>query len=520
MKNHLFARWAIRPLLSAILFATASAQVAHATRQTDEVTAHLTSNPEEFRMRLRPRYQTVAGAAQFSLEDRMTHYRVPGVAVAIIEDGQIVYAAGFGLRQAGGTEAVDADTVFSAGSVSKIATATLALRLSADEAYDLDQPVTDYLRSWTVPQSQEFGGTDVTMRMILSHTAGFNLHGFRDFQPGEALPSARETLDGLAPARHDPLTQLFEPGSAFKYSGGGYTLAQVLISDLTGESFQDAARSTLFLPLGLDRSRFDNPLPAEHGNIAAAHDRNGEPTALPRGYEAMPEMAASGLWTSANDLGELVMALLMSYRSDDGYLPRSITQEMMTQVTPSQHGLGPRIERESGTLYFHHAGTNNSYHTWIEGHLETGDGLVVLTNGAGGNGLHQEIRNAVADVMNWSVNRPVRIATTTIAPDQLDNYAGEYAVDLTFPSRLRQQLVGGFYDLPLEVRVEAGNLVLEVPGTDRQFALLPVAPSRFIIEGVDLRIGVPELEFHQNGMGQISGMTFHTANAQSHYIRQ
>lgn len=478
------------------------------------------SDPASFAQQLRPRVWIGDAQERYSLDERMAAYDVPGVAVAIIEDGEVVFASGFGVRQSGATDPVDADTVFSAGSVSKIATASLVLSLANAGALDLDAPVATQLESWSLPDYPGFDEDRVTLRTILSHTSGFNMHGFRDFQPGDDLPTTIETLEGQSPAVNDPLTLLFEPGNEYKYSGGGYTLAQQIVDDTDATAdFDTIANTHLLAPLGMTRSTFTNPLPPGHGNIAMAHNRDGSPAALPRGYETFPESAASGLWTSANDLARLVAALLASYRDEGGFLPRSLAQDMMTPVSPSEHGLGPRVEGRDDVLMFHHGGVNDSYHAWIEGHLATGDGLVILTNGAGGNGLITEIRNGVSDAMHWEVNAPIRVPEIVLSADQLSDYTGWYRVDADYPAALRRIMVRGLFEQRIHIQTDGERLTLSVGDDDGAIALIPLSPNRFWIEGFGLRLGIAELEFHRDAFGDTHSATFHLPNSSSHYLR-
>ncbi len=481
-------------------------------------TAASAQNPEDFTGLLRPRVFDSQTQSYWTLEERMAHHNVPGIAVAVIEDGAVIYAEGFGLQQRGGDTPVDGDTLFSVGSVSKVATAALALRLHEAGVLDIDAPVASQLSSWAMPDQPEYDESEVTMRMILAHTAGFNLHGFGDFQPGEDLPSVYDTLNGASPARHDPLQLTFAPGSEYRYSGGGYTLAQLLIADVSGESFEDIARSALFEPLGMTRSDFTNPLPESRGNIARAHDRSGEAAALPRGYEAMPETAASGLWTSSSELGEMVAALIGAYRGDGDFLSQATATDMMTRIAPSQHGLGPRIEGAGEGYFFHHAGANNSYHTWIEGHLVTGDGLVVLTNGARGNGLHMEIRNAVADAMGWQINQPVSAPAPSFDTAHFADFVGRYTVDPDFPLALRQQMSRYAFDADWMVDAGENGLSMGLAGREGRAELLPLSPNRFIIDGFAMREGVVEAEFHRNARGEVESLVLHVANAQTRYL--
>ena len=151
-----------------------------------------------FTNNLRPRYVVGAPMPRYTLSARMKHYGVPGVSVAVIKDGRIIDAKGYGVLQAGKPETVDADTLFSAGSVSKIATAAMIMRMHDQGQVDLDAPVSEALKSWKLPESELGGSDDITLRHILSHTAGFNVHGFPDFQPGKKLPTVYDTLNGAA----------------------------------------------------------------------------------------------------------------------------------------------------------------------------------------------------------------------------------------------------------------------------------------------------------------------------------
>jgi len=455
----------------------------------------------------------------WSLKERMEHYKVPGVAVGIIRDGKLIHVEGYGVLKTGGDEKVNADTVFSAGSVSKIATAALTLKMVEKDMLNLDRNVDDYLTSWKTPKSEFAPKTGVTLRMLMSHTAGFNIHGFGDFMPGEDLPTAVQTLNGQAPATHDALKFLFKSGERSKYSGGGITVEQLVISDVSKKSFEETAAQYLFKPMNMKRSTFQNPLPASHGNIARAHNRMGQPAAEPRGWEAMPEMAASGLWISARELGALTAMLINSYREDGGFIPRHLALDMMTEVSPAWHGLGPRLNGTGSTRIFHHGGANNSYMTLMEGHLATGDGLVVLTNGSNGRGLYTEIRNAVADVMGWEIHKPIIVKPTSIPPQMLSGFAGHYSPDPAFPMAERKHMVGNFFDSELEIAIEENALVLKAKGRTTTFELKPLAPNRFIAPAISFSMKPAELVFHKNIHGKTEAFTFEYEGFRSYYQR-
>jgi CubicO group peptidase (beta-lactamase class C family) len=452
---------------------------------------------------------------RWSLQERMAHYHVPGVAIAILKDGEVVHAMGYGIREAGTHDAVDADTLFSVGSISKVATAATSLRLLSQGRIDLDRDVSTYLKSWRIPSAPDIGNPVVTMRMLMSHTAGLNVHGFQDYQPGESLPTLIQTLDGKSPAKNDAVRLQREPGWVSDYSGGGVMVEQQVIEDVTGLPLEAVARTLLFEPIGMPRSTFENPLPAARGNIAKAHDEEGRPTALPRGWETFPEQGASGLWTSANELGAFVGALIKSYQGNGNFLPRAIATEMMTEVSPSPHGLGPRVEGAGTTRIFHHGGANDSYHSWIEGYLETGDGFVILTNGARGYDLHREIRNALSDALGHGVNPPVLSVALQPGASGYTDYAGSYRIDAAVPMDVRRALADSFDYDSFDVKVADGAVQISLPGASAPLSLLPVSPTQFINPS-----GSRQFEVHRDAHGVVRAWSVTQGASHAYYRRQ
>jgi CubicO group peptidase (beta-lactamase class C family) len=450
----------------------------------------------------------------WSLRERMVHHKVPGVAVALLRNGEVVAARGYGVRSAGGNEPVDADTLFSVGSVSKVVTAGVALRLVADGRLDLDADVNRYLRSWKIPPAPQFGNPAVSLRMLLSHTAGLSARGFADFQPAEPLPTLLQIMDGLPPAKNPPIRIQRRPGELYEYAGGGTMVEQLLIEETTGQSLDAAARERVFAPLGMRRSSFAT-LPDKTRNVAKAHNDKGEPVALPRGWESFPEAAASGLWTSANDLGAFVAGLLKSYRSPDGLLPQPLALQMMTEVAPSVHGLGPRLEGAGSARVFHHGGDNDSYHARIEAYLESGDGFVILTNGDGGTGLRREIRNALVDALGHAGEPPLQLVTLDLSAAAYADYAGSYTLAADVPMEYREVLTELFNVDTLRISAAAGRFAFQRPKDDKPQPLAALATARF----VDAERGFPLFEFHRDAYGKVRGMTVSWDRARAYYRR-
>ncbi len=336
-----------------------------------------------------------------TLAERMAEYGIPGISVAVLRDGELAWARGFGVKLVGSGDEVDAETVFSVGSVSKVGAAATTLRLVDEGRLDLDVDVDDYLTSWQIPQNDFTDTSPVTLRRLLSHTAGTTVHGFADFQPHEALPTTVQILESSGPAKNPPVLVDTEPGTLWRYSGGGTTIEQLVIEDVTEMPFPEAARVHVFEPLGMSRSTYENPISASHGNIARAHDFRGQPAALPRGWEAMPETAASGLWTSPSDYARLLIAFRESWLGESEFLSQPLAQDLMTEVPPGNFGLGPILEGEGPTRNYSHGGANNSYKALFMVFLESGDGAVVFTNGTRGQLLIDEVMAALAATEGW-----------------------------------------------------------------------------------------------------------------------
>lgn len=451
---------------------------------------------------------------RWSLDERMRHYKVPGVAIALVRDGRVAQARGYGVRVAGGDEPVDADTLFSVGSVSKVVTAATALRLVDAGRLQLDRDVDSDLRRWKVPQ---VGGREgaITLRMLMSHTSGLDVHGFADYLPGEPVPTLVQVLRGEPPAKNEPVTRRFPPGDRNDYSGGAVTVEQLLIEDVTGQSLASVASAQVLAPLGMRRSTFENPLPASRGNIAHAHDETGAPAALPRGWETFAEAGASGFWTSANDLGAFVGALIRSYRGQGDFLARPTAVQMLTPVARSWFGLGPRLEGEGVSRTFHHGGANDSYRAWMEGYPETGDGFVILTNGANGDALAREIRNALADVLGHGHNALVR--TLADAPPPAADFAGRYVLDGGVPMEVRGALADVLEAEHFEMLIAGADLQLRLPGSASPTTLQAMAPGRYTSGSGALRF-----LFHRDPHGPVRAVSvLHPASdARALYVRE
>lgn len=454
----------------------------------------------------------------WTLEERMRHYKIPGLSVAVTQEGAVIWAKGYGTRQQGRDLPVDTQTLFSTGSFSKTATAMAVLRLVDDKQLALDDPINTQVKSWTLEIPKASGWNEPSLRMLLSHTAGVNVHGFADFQPSEPLPDTVQILNGSPPAKSDAVRLIHKPGSVYDYSGGGYTLAGLAVSDALGLSFPKAAAQVLFAPLLMERSTFAVPLPEATPNIAFAHNHNGQTQALARGYESFPETAASGLWSTPTEFAHVLNALWSAAvrPANKGFISHSLAMDALSPVSPSSHGLGPRIIREGKISRMVHTGSNQSYKALYDIRIEDGSGIVIMTNSAHGHLIFPEILAAAAHAMGWNHHRQHK------APDIFNGnqarFLGVYAVK-AYPG-LTPSTADADAPRFIGISMMDERLVFQESQhskVDRQAtgtALFAIAPTTFVT-----RNGRRVFEFTQAPSGIIETMTYREDGVAQVYTR-
>jgi len=362
---------------------------------------------------------------RMSLRERMAYFHVPGFSIALIDQKEVAWTRGYGVLEAGGDRPVTDETIFQAASISKLVTAMVALSLVEAGLLDLDADVNNMLRSWRVPENEHTQVHKVTLRGLLSHTAGITVSGYRGYPSGAQLPTLLQVLNGEAPAISEPVRVMQPPGTAFRYSGGGYVLAQQLIEDVTGRPLADLAQEWLFDKLGMANTTFEYLLPEAYlPQAATAHGDNGEP--VPGKWHTYPEQAPASLWSTPSDLARLAVEVLKSYTNESNIvLSAEMTRQMLTPQV-GWVGLGFPIIEMDGWTRFDHPGWNEGFHSLLVGYPGTGQGLVWMTNGENGKLLGQEVNRALAGVFGWPGYRPVEKPVTRVEPAVLVQYAGKY----------------------------------------------------------------------------------------------
>lgn len=399
------------------------------------------------------------------LADRMKYYRVPGVSIAVFDEGQILWARGYGLADIPAKRPVTPDTLFQAASVSKSVTAFAALLLVEQGKLALDEDVNRKLVSWKVPENEFTKNEKVTLRRLLSHTAGMNVTSVGGYFTDEPLPTTVQILEGQKPAKNEPIRVDSVPGKEFRYSGGGYVVVQLLLMDVAHKSFPELMDDLVFRPLGMTHSTFEVPLRKGLWPTAAKPYANNGTLAeseWPFGY---PAMAPAGLWTTPSDLARFAMGVQAAYASRSKLLSSKLAHEMLTYQSDEIYGLGVALAQRGHPKVFWHSGANGSYKCSYEAFAETGQGMVIMTNGDGGLRLIGEIQRGVAQEYSWPDGRPQEHAVIKIVPGTLHAFTGVY-------------LFSGLFKI--KVTENSGMLYAQYPVFgDEPIELLPESQTRF-----------------------------------------
>lgn len=335
------------------------------------------------------------------ITDRMECHNTPGVSIAVVEGGVLKWAKGYGVADADTEVAIDTSTLFQAASISKPLAALAALKLVEGGQIDLDEDVNTYLQDWQVPQNEYTSNEKVTLRRLLSHTAGTNVPGYAGYAQSETLPTLDEVLDGDGNSKAMKVNNT--PGEAWSYSGGGYSIMEKVVEDVSGMPLEAYFEQHIAGPLGMTRSRFEQPLPDQlHTNASSGHSRRGK--VIAGGWRNYPEQAAAGLWTTPADLAKYCIEVYEIYNGKTNGILQPTTIELMLTEEMGHWGLGPELGNSSQqNKVFKHNGSNEGFKTQFIAFADSGNAVVILTNGEKGYSLVLEILMGLEAYYGWDL---------------------------------------------------------------------------------------------------------------------
>ena len=473
-------------LFAAFLFATGCRQPVETVAEPEPTTV----GRDDLLQNLMPLIQIKGQPARtFTLAERMEYHQVPGVSIAFFENGQLSWASGFGVANTETARPVTAQTLFQAGSISKPVAALAALKLAEEGRIELDTDVNRYLTSWKL-QENDFNSTEkVTMRRLLTHTAGLTVHGFPGYESDQPIPSTNDVLNGSG--NTPPIVNDTVPGSRWRYSGGGYTVMQKVVEDVTGEPFESYLQRAVLAPIGMSSSTYEQPLPEASRELAsAAFDGSGN---MAGGlWNNYPEKAAAGLWTTPSDLVSYLIEIqeALAGRSQK-VLGREMVEAMLTKHE-NDWGLGPNLNLDGDSLTFGHGGKNRGFTNNMIAFAHRGTGIVVMTNGDSGGPLIGEVFRGAAHLYNWSIAQPRLIEKHKIAENARSTYLGKYTAEIP-----------GFGTYRVDIRLGKDEFEIydQIENSIQYF--IPVTPLVFID-----RDSGDEVKFGQGPDGKITSFVY------------
>ncbi len=362
-----------------------------------------------------------------NIVERMKELNVKGISIAVINNYTIEWAKAYGWADEAEHRQADVHTLFQAASISKTINSLGLLKLVQMGMVGLDTDVNRYLKTWKLGYDSISAGTVVTLRSLLSHSAGMGVSGFSGYERGTSVPRIDQILDGIPPANSAAVRFIAKPGSRFEYSGGGTTIAQLLLTDVTGERYDSFMSREVFRPLQMTDSRY--VLNKDTANIASGYYSDGK--AVKGKYHIYPEYAAAGLWTTPSDLAKYMIDCQLTLEGKPGkVLSPSLMQERFKPVVmynESKVALGVFLRYKNGAFYFNHNGGNEGFTCASYGSLKDGYGIVVMTN-SNNSQLMLEVCNSVARVYNWDrFYVPAIIKTIMPAKEMLESLVGVYS---------------------------------------------------------------------------------------------
>jgi len=431
----------------------------------------------------------VAGQPKHTIKERMAFYHINGLSIAVIHDYHIEWAKGYGWADSAQQRPVTAQTLFQAASISKSLNAVGVLKLAQDGKLNLYSDINNYLTSWKFPYDSLSKGKKITIANLLSHTAGLSVHGFPGYAKGDTLPTLQQVLDGRRPANTGPVRSMYEPGIKSEYSGGGTTISQVIVMDVTHEPYDRYMQDNVLKPLGMTSSFYTQPAPADKRQLLATGYRtNG--AAIEGKYHIYPEEAPAGLWTNPTDLSAYIIETQNSYAGKSAkVLSQEYTRLRLTPYIDSTAALGVFINKIGAATYFQHGGANEGFRSQYYGAVDGGNGVVVMVNSDNG-GILQEVVGSVAIAYGWKgFYEPAVKTTSPLKVEQLQGFEGRYKYR-------------GARELYLRLTVDKDGLRLEQSWDGQVVPLLPESATAFFSPDAGL-----ELKFIKGDDGKVTSLS-------------
>lgn len=328
---------------------------------------------------------TCATTLTEKIEALRVKHNIPGASVAVVKNGSVVWAKGFGDADLATNRHVTTDTLFQACSITKTLTATAVMQVLSKYNISLDAPVNNYLKRWKIPENKFTQQHPVTIRTLLNHTAAIsNPYPDGGYAYNAKLPTLTQTFKGEAPATNPPLHVTEVPGKKYQYCNGCFSILQMFLEDVTGELYPQLMQKQILKPLHMTNSYFDNNLFLQHPDkVALPYDANRK--RYPEAPSANSIYSTGLLWTTPTDLAKFMIAMQNSFDTSHGFLKQNIALQLITPDSTPTRGLGFFLSNDKGDetangKYFMHSGDNIGYLSEFLGSINGKTGSVIMIN--------------------------------------------------------------------------------------------------------------------------------------------
>jgi CubicO group peptidase (beta-lactamase class C family) len=412
----------------------------------------------------------------FTMADRMRYFNVPGVSIAVMKDHKIEWAKSYGVKEAGKIDPVGLNTMFQAASMSKPITSMIALKLEEENKIELKRDINQQLKRWHIPENEYTRQAAVTPELLMLHMGGINVPSFPGYSVSDSIPDVITILNGVPPSNTEAVKVIYAPNTKWSYSGGGYTILQFLMEEVTGLSFAKLMEKYLFDPLKLQHTTFEHNLSVDQQNlIAKGHLEDGK--VVVGGYHKYPEKAAAGLWTTPMDYAEMIIELEKSYEGASDKIIRPETSRKMLKKYRGDMALGIVMKNSGDSTALAYGGWNEGYMCDVYSYLESGSGVVIMTNSNNGYMLIQEIYRSLATEYRWPDFKTASVKTVNVPPSVLSGYVGTY-----------QARLEGNKELTFDLVQKSGSLFSVMD--NKTYQLYPIGEREFLIPDQDWRFKI------------------------------
>ncbi|WP_428740322.1 serine hydrolase [Tenacibaculum sp.] len=375
----------------------------------------------------------IVGDSTWSIEERMKHYGIPGVSIAVIHNGKIVWTKGYGVTNKESNTPVTEQTLFQAALISMPVTSYGALKLVEQNKVSLDENINSYLKSWKLPDNEFTKEKKATIRNLLNQSAGITLHEIQGYSTNSDIPTLIQILNGTSPAKNVPIIVNQVPDESIHISTPSYGVIQQMMIDVVGKKFPEIMNDLVLQPLEMSNSTFNQPLTKEQLEKAATGYLDDGSIVKGKSY-TYPVMASKGLWTTAEDIAKFIINIQQTLKGNSSKgLSKELTELMVTPYGKSsydswfQYGLGIQQLAKKDDLYLRHWGWNRGFYAEIMAHRDKGYGVVVLTNSTFP-AFNAEVIRAVARAYQWD-NYVPEYKKIEIEQRQIDQITGRYETD-------------------------------------------------------------------------------------------